>query len=166
MPRRLFSSCSERGLLAGCGRWARKLRCMGLVAPHMGSSQTRDRTWVSCIGRQILYLWPTEEALLDYIWREANCVQQGIWNMDWNLRKRIGASWRFGSPLYLRWGFPCNSVGKESAYSEGDRGSIPGSGRSPGEGNGNRLQYSCLENRMDRGAWRATVHGLQQSDTT
>ena len=44
-------------------------------------------------------------------------------------------------------------------------GSIPGSGRSPGEGNGNPRQYSCLRNLMDRGAWQATVHGLQ-SDTT
>ena len=61
MPHRLFSSCSERGLLTGCGRWAQKLRCMGLVSPHVGSSQTRDRTCVSCIGRQILYLWPTRK---------------------------------------------------------------------------------------------------------
>ena len=49
-------------------------------------------------------------------------------------------------------GFPCRSVGKESAYSAGDLGSIPGSGSSPGEGNGNPLQYSCLENPMDREA--------------
>ena len=46
-----------------------------------------------------------------------------------------------------------------------DAGSIPGSGRCPGEGNGNPLQYSCLENPMDRGAWRATVHGVTQSQT-
>ena len=45
-------------------------------------------------------------------------------------------------------------------------GSIPGLGRSPGKGNGNRLQYSCLENAMDRGAWQATVHGVTESDTT
>ena len=57
-------------------------------------------------------------------------------------------------------GFPYSSVGKESACNAGDLGSIPGSGRSPGEGNGNPLQYSCLENLMDRGAWRATVHGV------
>jgi len=50
-------------------------------------------------------------------------------------------------------GSPGCSVGKESACSTGDLGSIPGSGRSPGEGNGNSLQYSCLENPMDRGAW-------------
>ena len=50
--------------------------------------------------------------------------------------------------------------GKESAYNAGDIGSIPGSGRSPGEGNGNPLQYSCLGNPMDRGAWEAIVHGI------
>ena len=53
-----------------------------------------------------------------------------------------------------------------SAYSAGDPGSIPGSGRSPGEGNGCALQYSCLENPMDGGAWLATVHGVAESDTT
>ena len=47
----------------------------------------------------------------------------------------------------------------------GDTGSIPGSRRSPGEGNGNPLQYSCLENSKDRGAWRVTVHGIVQSQT-
>ena len=62
-------------------------------------------------------------------------------------------------------GFPCGSAGKESACNAGDLGSIPGSGRSPGEGNSNPLQYSCLENPMDRGAWWAAVHG-KELDTT
>ena len=53
-----------------------------------------------------------------------------------------------------------SSVGKSSACNAGDPGLIPGSGRSPGEGNGNSLQYSCLENPMDRGAWQAKVHGI------
>ena len=56
----------------------------------------------------------------------------------------------------------CSSVGKESACNVGDLRSIPGSGRSPGEGNGNPLQYSCLENPMDRGTWRAIVHGVSR----
>ena len=55
------------------------------------------------------------------------------------------------------------SVGKESACSAGDLGSIPQLGRSPGEGNGNPLQYPCLENLMDRGAWWAAVHGVAKS---
>ena len=57
-------------------------------------------------------------------------------------------------------GFPSGSVGKESACNAGDLGSIPGLGRSPGEGNGNPLQCSCLENSIDRGARQATVHGI------
>ena len=57
-------------------------------------------------------------------------------------------------------GFPPSSVSKESACNAGDMGSIPGSGRSPGEGNDNPLQYSCLENPMDRGTLWATVHGV------
>ena len=57
-------------------------------------------------------------------------------------------------------GFPHSSVGKESACHAGDLGLIPGLGRSPGEGNGNPLQYSFLENPMDRGARQATVYGV------
>ena len=59
----------------------------------------------------------------------------------------------------------CGAEVKESARNVGDLGSIPGSGRSPGEGNGNPLQYSCLENPMDGGAWWATVHGVAKSRT-
>ena len=57
---------------------------------------------------------------------------------------------------------PDVSVVKNPSANAGDTGLIPGSGRSPGRGNGNPLQYSCLENPMDRGAWRATVHGVQR----
>ena len=62
-------------------------------------------------------------------------------------------------------GFSCSSVSKESACKAGDLGSISGLGRSPGEGNGNPLQYSYLENLMHRGAWQATSMGSQESDT-
>ena len=61
--------------------------------------------------------------------------------------------------------FPGGSDGKESACNTGDPCLIPGSGRSSGEGNGNPLQYSCLENFMDRGAWQATVHGVAKGQT-
>ena len=63
-------------------------------------------------------------------------------------------------------GFPGGSDSKASACNEGDLGSIPGLGRSPGEGNGNPFQYSCLENSMDGGAWWTTVHGVAESDMT
>ena len=62
-------------------------------------------------------------------------------------------------------GFPGGSEVKASACNAGDLGSIPGSERAPGEGNGNPLQYSCLENPMDGGAWWATVHGITKSQT-
>ena len=62
-------------------------------------------------------------------------------------------------------GFPGGSVVKNPSANAGDTGLIPGSGRSPGGGHGNRLQYSCLENPMDRGAWQATVHGVEKSRT-
>ena len=62
-------------------------------------------------------------------------------------------------------GFPGGSDGKESACNAGDPGLIPGSGRSPGEGNGNPTQYSCQENSMDRGAWQAAAQGVTKSQT-
>ena len=63
-------------------------------------------------------------------------------------------------------GFPGGSDGKESACNVGDPGSIPGSGRSPGEGYGNPLQYPCLGNPMDRGAWWVAVHAIAKIATT
>ena len=75
-------------------------------------------------------------------------------------------SWQFIAKLYITYaysgGFPGGLDGKESACSAGEQVSIPGLGRSPGEGNGNPLQYSCLENPMDGGAWQATVHEAQR----
>ena len=62
-------------------------------------------------------------------------------------------------------GFPGGSDGKESTCNAGDTGLIPGSGRSPGEGNGNPFQYSCLDNCMDRGAWWATIHRVTNNWT-
>ena len=72
--------------------------------------------------------------------------------------KKLG----YGFNIHIQ-GFPCSSVSTESACSAGDPGLIPGLGRSPGEGNGNPLQYPCLENLMDRGVWWAAVHGVAKS---
>ena len=68
--------------------------------------------------------------------------------------------------IYIEYGgFPGSSDGKESTCNAGDLGLIPGLGRSPGDGNDNPLQYSCLENPMDRGDWWATDHGVAKSWT-
>ena len=68
------------------------------------------------------------------------------------------------NPAFLR-GFPGGSDGKESACNPGDQGSISRSRRSPREGNGGPLQYSCLENSIDRGTWRAVIHGIAKNRT-
>ena len=76
--------------------------------------------------------------------------------------KKINKTWK------VHWGFPGDWVVKNlpaNAEDSGDSGLIPGLGRSPGRGNGNPLQYSCLENPMVRGAWQATVHGVLKSWT-
>ena len=76
-----------------------------------------------------------------------------------------GMNWEIGIDIYTLLGFPGGSDGKESAPNARNLGLIPGSGRFPGEGNGNTLQYPCLENSMDRGAWQATVHGVTKNQT-
>ena len=77
---------------------------------------------------------------------------------------RISGGDKAGNSASLQ-GFPGGSYGKASACNMGDLSSIPGSGRSSGEGNGNPLQYPCLENHMDGGAWSATVYGVAKSRT-
>ena len=71
----------------------------------------------------------------------------------------------FEATEMLELAFPCSSNGKESACEAGDQGSIPGLGSFPGEGNGNPLQYPCLENSMNRGAWQAMVSRVAKSQT-
>ena len=67
--------------------------------------------------------------------------------------------------LYKKLSFSAGSVGKEATYNAGDMGLIPELGRSPGEGNDDPLQYSCLGNPMDRRVWQATVHGVAKNQT-
>ena len=117
---------------------------------------------------------PTQDSLRERpqqeVWARlgAGAVRGGAWVPS------LYFLWCGGSSLgAVPWGvhttgaFPGGSDGKESACKPGDVGSIPGSGRPPGEGNGYPLQYSCLENPMDRGAWQAAVHGVaKELDTT
>ena len=77
--------------------------------------------------------------------------------------KEFSASWHNYRELSIQQGFLGGSEVKASACNAGDLGSIPGLGRSPGERNGNPLQYSCLANPMDGEAWSATVHGVAKS---
>ena len=93
----------------------------------------------------------------------------GPWSPHW-YSVSPNVSWPVGPLLLLKthWGFPGGTLVKNPPASTGDArdvGSIPGLGRSSGIGNGNPLQYSCLQNSMDRGAWWATVHGVAKSRT-
>ena len=102
-------------------------------------------------------------------WKNCHVSSSLYLGLGWQLSglQPIGRSHReadWGSAP-VRSSFNLCSEVKESAWNAGDPGSIPGLGRSPGEGNGNPLQYSCLENPMERGAWWATVHGVAKSWT-
>ena len=104
-----------------------------------------------CVMREYLYISNHKHVL-----RQTECRSR------WD-----GSALSYWS-FFIETGFPSSSAGKESACNAGDTGdvgSIPGSGRSPGGGNGNLLRYSCLGNPMDRGAWRAIVHGVAKSQT-
>ena len=95
--------------------------------------------------------------------KESACNVGDPWFNSW-ARKFPWRRGRLPNPVFL--GFPCGSAGTESTRNVGDLSSIPGLGGSPGGGKGYPLQYSFLENPMDRGAWRATVHRVTESDTT
>ena len=121
----------------------------GLGAPRVLGSGT------------VLLLIPAVTVVLKLLnfywcWSDYECCNNFRWTAG-------GLSHRYAcihSPPNPHRGFRGGSFGKEGTCNTGDAGSIPGSGRSPGEGNGNPVQYSCLENAMDRGAWWAAVQGV------
>ena len=116
-----------------------------LTFPSLGDLSTQELNPGFLHCRQILYHLGNEGS-------PENCI------MSWFNWGRIISE-------YSTAGFPGGSDGKEPACSEGNLGSIPGSGRSPGKRYDHPLQYSCLENSMDRRAWQATVHGVTKSQT-
>ena len=144
-----------------------------------GSSQCRNWTQFSCIVSRFLTIWATREALhvtggtvkdvhafvctsLAAQWQRIHLQCRRLRFDSW-VRKIPWRRGRLPTPVFSS--FPGGSDGKESACNVGDWGSIPGLGRSPGEGNGNPLLYSWLENSTDREAWQATVHGVTNSQT-
>ena len=114
-------------------------------------------------------------ALLKHNW-QIKLYTFKVYHVIWYIYKLINISitflwWECLRPTLLQYSIinyshhAGGSVGKESACKVGDRGSIPGSGRSPGERNSNPLQYSCLKNPLDKRAWWSTIHGVTKSQT-
>ena len=115
-------------------------------APGQGIGYPLQYSWASwCLRQYIIHLQCRRTGFDPWVGKIS-------WTRD-----------RLPTPVFL--GFPCGSAGKESPCNAGDLGLIPGSGRFSGERNGNPLQYSCLENPMVRGAWQATVPGVDKSWT-
>ena len=152
------------------GTWVRSL--VGELGSHMtcriGKKKTKQKT--TPLSQYILFLglWVTSfletlpstnlsiqfslNLLLGKFKKKKSTVESCKWHGSFP-----AGVWQFLGP---KMGLPGGSDTKESACNAGDPGSIPGSGRSPGGGNGNPLLYSRLENPMDRGVWRVTVHGV------
>ena len=110
--------------------------------------------------------WEAHRSLGSWENSERLCLND-VWSIV-GIKKpvTVQTAGRWIDKLWPSLGFPGVSDGKESVCNRGDLGLIPGLGGSPGGGSGNRLQYSFLENPMDRGAWRAAVHGVAELDTT
>ena len=111
-----------------------------------------QETWVRSLG-------------LEDPWRREQLHTPVFWPLEFH---GLYGPWGRKESYMIEWltlGFPGGLAGKESACNVGDLGSIPGLGRSSGEGNSYALKYSCLENPMDKGAWWATVHGVAKSWT-
>ena len=95
---------------------------------------------------------------------KCNFFSSSTWYLVWNGHFLVTLFLKY-SVYIIRASLVAQKVGKQPAYNAGYPGSIPASGRSPGKGNDNSLEYSCLKNSMDRGAWWATVHGVTKSRT-
>ena len=106
-----------------------------------------------------------EQSTFFELCHKLNCVPTTFIYLSANPNVTAFRNRAFKEIINVKWGFAGGSGGKESACNAGDPGSNPGSGRSPGEGNGNPLQYSCSENPMVKGVWWAPVHEVTKSQT-
>ena len=136
-------------------------RCTPRARLHPGASPTLplESSQLTCLHVAVGTVWVVSPATLDYYYKQTILYASGYpwvgkiyWRRD-----------RPPTPVFL--GFPGGSDDKESSCNAGDLGSVPGLGRSLGEGDGYPLQYSGLENSTDRGVWQATVHGVEKSRT-
>ena len=137
--------------------WLEKTLLLGKIEDRRGSG---NRGWDGWMASQIQWTWVSANSGDGEGQGGLACCRawghKWIQLRDWTTILMV---------LNIGVGFPGDSDGKEPACNSGDPDSIPGLGRSPGKGNGNPLQYSCLDNPMDRGAWLSTVHGVAKSWT-
>ena len=129
-----------------------------LCSPVSALSKT-DRRWSPSTDLRV------QRCLLSFLFLEAGKHIPLINPEAAALHKQLLTCSKFDVSYSKYWGFPGGSAVKNPSAIAGDAGSSSESGRSPGEGNGNPLQYSCLGNPTDRGAWWATVHGVSKSWT-
>ena len=140
-----------------------------LSQPCMTTGKTVALTIWTFVGRVMSLLFNTLSRFITAFLPRSNHLISWLQSpfavfLEPKKRKSVTTS-TFSPFICYEVGFPGGSEDKAFAYNAGDPGSIPGLGRSPGEGNGNPLQYSCLKNPMDRGAWQATVHGVAKNRT-
>ena len=174
--------------LSSCSMWTQLL-----CSTWDPSSLPWDQIHIPCITRQILNHWTNFFEKLYLICFPSSSNFSVVVSLRVAVHRCVSGlpKWRQNDPPHLRtealgsgclfsnpgsithlgltmgrWGFPSGSDSKESACSAGDPVQSLGWEDSSGEGSGNSLQYSCLENPMDKGAWRATVHGVTESDMT
>ena len=132
--------------------WPHELQSTRLLRPWEFPGKSTGVEWYSTLIFSDTLLYPYIQVLL-FVLSSSLSVPVLIWNCP-NYHSSV-----------INLSFPGGSVAKNLPANAGDGGSIPGSGRSPGGGNGNPLQYSCMKNPMDRGAWWGIVHGVTKRQT-
>ena len=136
------------------------------VAPHSSTLPGKSHGWRSLVGCSP---WGSEESDTTerlHFHFPLSCIREGNGNpLQWSCLENPRDAGAWWAAVYGVSQSRTRLKRLSSSSSAGDLGSVPGSGRSPGERNGYPLQYSCLENSMDRGAWQATIHGITKSGT-
>ena len=149
-----------RGSFSGKGCWG----CVQSVTGNCGHSPCRAEIGGPCFSP----LFPAFSICLSFapLWVQWNQSRSSVWCPEWLGKLITHSDQVFCFTTFLNLGLPWWLRGKEPTWNAGDMGSVPELGIFPGEGNGNPLQYSCLGNLMDRGAWWATVLGITKGSDT